>query len=855
MKQPKGITHGWVLGLVITLGIFLGTLCCSIWDQIPTPTSPVKWSSEAQWIGSAEPTYRFYARRSFNLGDTEAGGWLRLSADNDYILYVNNLVVAREVSDYGQIPRNTLGLASQSTDPYQNFNDSRPYSLGVRDWIQWSYPQDWKLTNYVDLTPYLQPGKNVIALEVQKSRTNPRAIVEGAIYTPISDSPIIDLTTGEAPWRISTLAENQEQLRWFDREFNDLNWSKAPVLGQITETTYSKVSQRLFEQPLLGNWITGHQSERGEVWLRGTWGIEPETRRRGDAGTRGIEPETRRQGDTGTRGIGILPKISLPQRQRAFIRFAGQGNYSLLVNGSLVKYDDTGDNRLLHLYEVTNLLNSGNNTLAVRLSHPVETDGSNNTGLVGFYLDGWLETETGEAIAPIVTDESWITEAGGRRQEAEGRRQEAGGRRQEAGGRRQEAESGGQRAEGRGQNPPLTPPRRGIGGSLNENLSLRVPASPRPRVSSQESATFLRQPHLPEFKRQFEGDAALLNYPKYLWHQLLWCLGGIFFVLVGAWSLGLLLFIRRQEIAPTFNLSSQKPTPNPSQEGKRRQKPEGWGQKAEARKRKTKAARRKGKARSQKSEVKNQKVRSDRITYDFKQRLQQFDIRDRFWDSLAAGTILLLPGTLFLIAIGLLKHRYGEAELALQFAGTQSNRLILAGFVVIVSLTLLWTLVRRQEAEPTPRACFQSSPPDLDPPQPPLIRGENSIKEVGEKRGGETSQQTRRRGDNGTRRMEIPSKISFASIKVPLNKGDLGGSPSLKTHPNPSQEGNWRQSGVLMNGTLHVPSYLRPLVSASPRLHFSASPRPRVSVSPPLHVLLNRIKSLWQTTSHWWVFA
>jgi len=50
-------------------------------------------------------------------------------------------------------------------------------------------------------------------------------------------------------------------------------------------------------------------------------------------------------------------------------------------------------------------------------------------------------------------------EAGGRRQEAGGRRQEAGGRRQEAEGRRQEA-------EGRRQKPPLTPPRRGIGGKL-----------------------------------------------------------------------------------------------------------------------------------------------------------------------------------------------------------------------------------------------------------------------------------------------------------------------------------------------------------------------------------------------------
>ncbi|NER19652.1 MAG: hypothetical protein F6J86_01140 [Symploca sp. SIO1B1] len=46
--------------------------------------------------------------------------------------------------------------------------------------------------------------------------------------------------------------------------------------------------------------------------------------------------------------------------------------------------------------------------------------------------------------------------AGGRRQKAEGRRQKAGGRRQEA--------------EGRRQNPPLTPPRRGTGGSPDEKF-------------------------------------------------------------------------------------------------------------------------------------------------------------------------------------------------------------------------------------------------------------------------------------------------------------------------------------------------------------------------------------------------
>jgi non-ribosomal peptide synthetase component F len=47
-----------------------------------------------------------------------------------------------------------------------------------------------------------------------------------------------------------------------------------------------------------------------------------------------------------------------------------------------------------------------------------------------------------------------------------------------------------------------------------------------------------------------------------------------------------------------------------------------------------------------------------------------------------------------------------------------------------------------------PSLCFQTSPSDSDPPQPPLKRGENSV-------------------------------------KVPLFKGDLGGSPGLTTDPSP----------------------------------------------------------------------
>jgi hypothetical protein len=504
----------WLLwGLTLTLGLILGLLGFSIWEKTPTPVERVVWSKQAQWIAPQTPNYRFYARHTFNLPDRAKCGWLRISGDNDFTLYVNGKRIVRENS----VLNNSLGLGAGLQIPFQAINDSNAYETETSVNYLLASSQDWKLTAYVDLTHHLRPGKNVIALEVQKGQTNPRMVVEGVVYS-VADTNPINLTTGVTSWRVSNLSETHHSLQWFDPYFPDESWLEARVVGSVQEATYSRLSKNLFDQPLNGNWIAGTQSSKGQVWLRGIW------------------------------------QIPADQISRAYIRFAGQGAYSLLLNGTLVNNYRTEDGKQLHLLEVTKFLRPGNNILAVSLVSPLDTiiTGSNlvnPVGVLDFLLDGWAETEKGEIVGRVATDNTWITLE------------------QPVSGWEQGADAG-------------------------------------------EPVSLLSLPQTGEFQRSFEGNAYLLNYPNYLWHQSLWQLGGIIFAVVYASILG--FWLRRE---------------------------------------------------------------------------------DSWWHSLSVGAAILSPGTLFLIVITLLKHRYAESEVGLLFAQPQSNYLILIGFVGIVLLTLLFSQI------------------------------------------------------------------------------------------------------------------------------------------------------------------
>jgi hypothetical protein len=524
------------LGTILTLGFLLGMLAFYAWDKTPPPIERVTWSPTTQWITPHEPSYRIYARHTFYLADKGQVGSLKIAADNDYILYVNGRTVAQELSVLG-FP---LSLGTQTSERWQNLNDSVSYrDPGVGNHML-ANARDWKLATYVDLTRYLRVGKNVIAIELQKGRTDPRLAIEGSVYIS-SDSAPIDLSTGATPWLVSTVSQNRQNQQWYETGFPDQGWPEAMAIGSVKEATYSRTSSHIYDRVLEGNWIAGNESPEGAVWLRGEWQV----------------PD---------------------QQKRAFVRFAGDGEYALMINGLLVRRYAKDDGNQLHIFEVTNYLHPGGNILGVQLIRPLDpklTDARN--GPLGFFLDGWVETAQNQIINPISTNSAWsFTD---------------------------QPIQGWMDGDGEGQ-----------------------------------SAIEVRTSDPNEFQRQFEGNAYLGNFPDYLWHQSLWQLVGIGCAALGAWGLG------------RFWLE---------------QLGQGLGQ------------------------------------------------RQEHWDSFISGSALLAPGTFFLIGIGLLKHRYAEAERGLLFVQSQSVPLTLLGFAGILVLTLLWSQIRRQ-SQPTGDAELEMRP-DLLP--------------------------------------------------------------------------------------------------------------------------------------------
>lgn len=367
------------VGLAIVLGCLLGHLGFSLWGAPSARVERVAWSPTVQWIGPQTPSYRFYARRTIDLPTQPQVAWMRWSADNDFILYVNGQVVSRELS----VLYNSIGLGARLTDSFQvwnirrvlessqYFNDRLPYRWLLPEFLNLSNAKDWKITPYVDLTPFLKPGKNVIALQVQKGRKDPRLAVEGSILTTPEATPI-DLSTGSSLWQTASLFQSHQEIPWFDPAFPAENWVPSPVVGSVQEATYSRLSQHLFDQPLLGEWITANGRPSRDAWLQQTWQV--------------------------------------PDRfQRAFIRLAGKGEYALLMNGQLVRRFESETGNQMYLYEVTNFLKPGDNQLTVRLANPLTGDPFvPGVTLPKIVLDGWVEDQ-GQVTAAIATDSSWRT--------------------------------------------------------------------------------------------------------------------------------------------------------------------------------------------------------------------------------------------------------------------------------------------------------------------------------------------------------------------------------------------------------------------------------------------------------------
>ncbi|MEE3715561.1 glycosyltransferase family 39 protein [Tumidithrix elongata RA019] len=429
------------IGMIVILGFLLGNLFFSGFDKPPSVLQKINWKPETQWMAASKPSYQIYARHTFYLPSSIQASWLRISADNDFTLYVNGKKVVRESSIFD----NSLGFKNGLEDDSQAFNDSNYYKVKINRYsLMLANFSNWKVATYVDLNSYLVSGKNVLALEIQKGQKNPRFLLEGYVYTVPKLSPIV-LTTGVTHWKVSTLLENRQDLRWFDPDFQDQSWSEAKTEGSVKADVFSRLSKNLYDLPLQGSQISGNViSNLGETWLRGVWHVSR-------------------------------------SQQRSFIRFASNNEYDLLLNGHFVNHLNANSNQL-NMYEVTHLLHSGNNYLAVHLSRSLTStnkEKKDSPETVQFFLDGWTETSQGEILEVFSSNGNWQS---------------------------------------------LSEPILGWAEGRGESLVVNVVGEPNRNL-----------------KRIFGGNAYLLDFPNYLLHAFLWSGIGIAFSIIAAFGLGICL--------------------------------------------------------------------------------------------------------------------------------------------------------------------------------------------------------------------------------------------------------------------------------------------------------------------------
>jgi hypothetical protein len=141
---------------------------------------------------------------------------------------------------------------------------------------QWSgHRHDW-LPTFLDLTPQLHPGTNVIGIEIESRRAPASVRVDGAIE--LWSGQRIRIDSGPA-WHAEPVPPAHPPLDWTETNYLDFDWRHAVTvadaeLGDVA-IHYQTFDPRLLTAAFGGEWLRHPQAGAGDaVWFETTWVLE-----------------------------------------------------------------------------------------------------------------------------------------------------------------------------------------------------------------------------------------------------------------------------------------------------------------------------------------------------------------------------------------------------------------------------------------------------------------------------------------------------------------------------------------------------------------------------------------------------
>ncbi len=212
MTERIGKVGGWWLAVAFLSALFLGHWVL----PLRAPLAPV--DPGAEWITAPASAPRAYFRRTLRVPFIPRHAWLSIGAD-DYELYVNGVLVGRN----WHLLNASLAFQDKMSQRTQSLTQGRVFESKRAPELSKSANEEWRAVHFYDITPYLRPGENLLAVAVQG---NPRAgmLVRGAVEGAFGR---VEILGNASAWRVGTTAAWSGGRAWFDPDFMDSEWPAA----------------------------------------------------------------------------------------------------------------------------------------------------------------------------------------------------------------------------------------------------------------------------------------------------------------------------------------------------------------------------------------------------------------------------------------------------------------------------------------------------------------------------------------------------------------------------------------------------------------------------------------------------
>jgi len=192
---------------VRSIPLFREPVASMMQDRLPNQLlgSSWVWYPEGNPAVSA-PAGSVYFRKSFITIDGKRVKTARIviSADNEYVLFVNGAKVAQRVGE----------------------------------------TESWKKPDTIDITSRLTAGSNVVAVVANNTVESPAGLI-GRVFVEYTDG-MSDLEVTDASWKVS----RQDEKGWSERLFNDSGWLPAKVVAALGEGPWGNIGTAGIESPV-----------------------------------------------------------------------------------------------------------------------------------------------------------------------------------------------------------------------------------------------------------------------------------------------------------------------------------------------------------------------------------------------------------------------------------------------------------------------------------------------------------------------------------------------------------------------------------------------------------------------------